>query len=268
MAVSLIDRWAARALLVITLLFLFSTDVSAADEKSTGPSEIIFLIQILALILVGRALGELMQRMGQPAVTGKLIAGILLGHSVFGVLWPDAQHWMFPSGHEQKAMLDGISQLGILMLLLLTGMETDLRLVRRVGRAAISVSGAGIIVPFACGFALGVERLLELMQPAQYAARLPDVYLVHQGESAGPFAFGVAEQLRDRSLTVVFDCGGGSFKSQMKKADASGARYAVIVGDDEVGAQQVSVKPLRNAGAQTRCAVAQAADLIKLKGAE
>ena len=83
---------------------------------------------------------------------------------MFGVLWPDAQHWMFPSGHEQKAMLDGISQLGILMLLLLTGMETDLRLVRRVGRAAISVSGAGIIIPFVCGFVLG-ELLPDSMLP-------------------------------------------------------------------------------------------------------
>ncbi len=153
--VSCVDRWAARLPLAIIFIFLFSTDGFAAEEKAAGPSEVVFLIQILALILVGRILGELMQRMGQPAVTGQLIAGIFLGHSVFGMLWPDAQQWMFPSSHEQKAMLDAISQLGVLMLLLLTGMETDLRLVRRVGHAALSVSGAGIIVPFVCGFVLG-----------------------------------------------------------------------------------------------------------------
>ena len=66
MTVSFVDRWAARALLAITLLFLFSIDGFAAEEKAAGPSEVIFLIQILALILVGRVLGELMQRMGQP----------------------------------------------------------------------------------------------------------------------------------------------------------------------------------------------------------
>ncbi|MBI4192202.1 MAG: histidine--tRNA ligase [Betaproteobacteria bacterium] len=122
----------------------------------------------------------------------------------------------------------------------------------------------------ACGFAMGVERLIELMQHAQLAraAPAPDVYIAHQGETAGHFAFRAAEQLRDRGLTVVFDCSGGSFKSQMKKADASGARYAVIVGDDEVRAQQVSVKPLRETGEQRRCAVAQAADMIKLSEAE
>ncbi len=119
----------------------------------------------------------------------------------------------------------------------------------------------------ACGFAMGVERLLELMQstPRAVAAQAVDVYLVHQGEHAGRFAFTTAEQLRDHGLAVIFDCSGGSFKSQMKKADASGARYAVIVGDDEVEVQQVSVKPLREAGAQTRCALERAAELIKTR---
>ena len=118
----------------------------------------------------------------------------------------------------------------------------------------------------ACGCAMGVERLLELMQHAQRAApRVPDVYLVHQGEAAARFAFGVAESLRDQKLAVVLDCSGASFKSQMKKADGSGARYAVIVGDDEAAAQQVSVKSLRGSGEQTRCALAQAVDLIREK---
>jgi Kef-type K+ transport system membrane component KefB/nucleotide-binding universal stress UspA family protein len=65
------------------------------------------------------------------------------------------QHAIFPKNPEQKSMVDAVSQLGILMLLLLTGMETDLKLVRRVGRAAIMVSSAGVAVPFACGAALG-----------------------------------------------------------------------------------------------------------------
>ena len=118
----------------------------------------------------------------------------------------------------------------------------------------------------ACGFAMGVERLLELMQHARRAEpQLADVYLVHQGEAAARFAFGVAEALRDHDLAVVLDCSGASFKSQMKKADGSGARFAVIIGDDEAAAAELTVKPLRGNGEQTRCALAQAVVLIREK---
>ena len=90
-----------------------------------------------------------MLRLKQPAVMGQLIAGLLLGPSLFGALFPDVQHALFPAAKEQKAMLDGIAQFGILLLLLLTGMETDLKLVRQTGRASVSASLAGIVVPFA-----------------------------------------------------------------------------------------------------------------------
>jgi Kef-type K+ transport system membrane component KefB/nucleotide-binding universal stress UspA family protein len=136
----------------------------AADASPTGPSEVIFLFQIVLLIFFGRLLGEIMQRIGQPAVMGQLLAGLLLGPSALGALWPGTQHILFPSSHEQKSMLDAISQLGVLMLLLLTGMETDLKLVGKVGRAAITVSISGICVPFMCGFALG-EYLPESILP-------------------------------------------------------------------------------------------------------
>jgi Kef-type K+ transport system membrane component KefB len=82
---------------------------------------------------------------------GRRRAGILLGPSVLGWLWPDLQHWIFPTGKEQRLMIDAISQFGILLLLLLTGMETDLKLVRKVSKAAISISLTGVTVPFACG---------------------------------------------------------------------------------------------------------------------
>jgi histidyl-tRNA synthetase len=118
----------------------------------------------------------------------------------------------------------------------------------------------------ACGYALGIERLLALMQDgADRPAPGPDVYLVRQGEAAERFGERVAEQLRDGGLAVVLHCGGGSFKSQMKRADASGARYAVIVGDDEAGAGVVSVKPLRESAQQVRASVTEAIDLIKGK---
>jgi histidyl-tRNA synthetase len=116
----------------------------------------------------------------------------------------------------------------------------------------------------ACGFALGVERLLALLRDGAVRP-LPDVYLVRQGVTAGRFGARVAEQLRDGGLSVVLHCGEGSFKSQMKRADASGARYAVIVGDDEANAGAVSVKPLREAAQQVRASVSEAIDLIKRK---
>jgi Kef-type K+ transport system membrane component KefB/nucleotide-binding universal stress UspA family protein len=128
------------------------------------PSEALFIAQIILLLLVGRLMGELLQRAGQPAVMGQLLAGILLGPSVFGEIWPAAQQLIFSGGPEQKAMLDAVSELGILMLLLLTGMETDLKLVRRARRAAVSVSIAGIVVPFVCGVTLG-QFLPETMLP-------------------------------------------------------------------------------------------------------
>ena len=134
---------------------------AAPGDAHKGPSELLFVAQLLLLILIGRLLGEAMLRLKQPAVMGQLIAGLMLGPSLFGALFPDIQHMVFPAAKEQKAMLDGIAQFGILMLLLLTGMETDLKLVRESGKASVMASLTGIVIPFLCGVALG-EALPEL----------------------------------------------------------------------------------------------------------
>jgi histidyl-tRNA synthetase len=124
----------------------------------------------------------------------------------------------------------------------------------------------------ACGFAMGVERLVTLVRESggEPALEGVDVYLVHQGEAASRLAPRVAEGLRDQGIDVVFHCGGGSFKSQMKKADASGAAFAVIIGDDEANAGEVTLKPLRTdgetqnerSGGQKRVSVDSVADEI------
>jgi histidyl-tRNA synthetase len=120
----------------------------------------------------------------------------------------------------------------------------------------------------ACGFAMGVERLIALLREehgeaaAQNARATPDVYLVHQGAEAENPAFRVAEQLRDAGFDVLLHCGGGSFKAQMKRADASGAALAVIIGDDEARAGEATVKALREAGEQKRVAFEQLTDEI------
>jgi Kef-type K+ transport system membrane component KefB/nucleotide-binding universal stress UspA family protein len=145
-------------------LIVLTTGALAVTEATTAPSEPLFVAQIVLLLVVGRTLGELMQRLGQPAIMGQLLAGILLGPSMLGAALPELQHGIFPTASGQKIMLDAVAQLGILLLLLLTGMETDLALVGRLRRAAASVSIAGISVPFGCGLLLG-EFLPEALQP-------------------------------------------------------------------------------------------------------
>jgi Kef-type K+ transport system membrane component KefB/nucleotide-binding universal stress UspA family protein len=152
------------------------TVADAEGDQATRPSEFLLLAQLALLIAVGRGLGEVMQRIGQPSVVGELLCGLLLGPSLFGWAWPEAQRAIFPSSPEQKALLDGIAQFGILLLLLLTGMETDLGLVRKVGKAAMAISITGIVVPFICGFALG-EFLPQSLLPHSESRLVASLFL-------------------------------------------------------------------------------------------
>ncbi len=113
----------------------------------------------------------------------------------------------------------------------------------------------------ACGFGIGLERVFLLMQEYGITADdAPDVYLVNVGELAEQQAFAITETLRNAGLNVVLHAGGGSFKSQMKKADRSQARFALILGDDEVANQQVTLKPMLATvkGEQQQCSVEMA----------
>jgi histidyl-tRNA synthetase len=112
----------------------------------------------------------------------------------------------------------------------------------------------------ACGFGMGIERMLLVLEASGVdAADELDVFVVYGGEGAQRVAWQHAERLRDLGLRVVMGAG-GSFKSQMKKADGSGARYALIVGEDEVAARRVTLKPLRTGGPQEMLEVA---DVLK-----
>jgi len=115
----------------------------------------------------------------------------------------------------------------------------------------------------AAGFAMGVERLIALMSDEGGGGGAPvDVYLVNQGEAAARSAFRAAELLRDRGFAVIQHCGEASFKSQMKRADASGAAVAVIIGDDEAAAGEAGIKPLREERGQSRVAMERLADAV------
>jgi len=97
-----------------------------------------------------------------------------------------------------------------------------------------------------CGFALGVERLLDLIEEAgvDIPEESPDVYLVSFGENVESWTWHVAKELRQHQLRVILHCGGGSIKNQMKKANSSRARFAVIIGDAEEQGQLVTLKDM------------------------
>jgi histidyl-tRNA synthetase len=116
----------------------------------------------------------------------------------------------------------------------------------------------------ACGFGIGLERVFLLMQEYGIEATQGlDGYLVNLGEQAERLAPQVAEQLRDAGISVALHTGGGSFKSQMKKADRSGARFALILGDDEAQAGQITLKPMLGGGEQQRVDLLQAIQHLK-----
>ncbi len=99
----------------------------------------------------------------------------------------------------------------------------------------------------ACGFAIGVERVIEVLRESGQAEVVPrtDVYVLHQSGATATAAFLAAEELRNAGLDVTLHAGEASLKSQMKKADASGAEFAVIIGENELAQGSVTVKALR-----------------------
>ena len=122
------------------------------------PSEhqlLIFWLQLLALLLAARVLGGLMRSIEQPAVIGELAAGLLLGPSVFGHLAPELHGWLFPDDPLQRSLLAGPAWIGVFLLLVLTGMETDPALIRRLGRATGRVAIGSLVLPVLAGVALG-----------------------------------------------------------------------------------------------------------------
>ena len=121
----------------------------------------------------------------------------------------------------------------------------------------------------AVGFAMGLERLILLLETLELIPESvngdADVYVTAMGESTMATAFSVAESLRSAlpGRVVISHCGGGSFKSQMKKADKSGARYAVILGENEVASGTVGLKPLRSNEDQRDIGMTELASVLK-----
>ena len=113
----------------------------------------------------------------------------------------------------------------------------------------------------ACGFAMGVERLILLLEAQQLvpAKTQPDIYFIAAGDNALTASLKIAEGLRNQypELQLITNCGSGGFKPQMKRADKSQARYALILGEDELARGEIALKPLREAGEQINLPIAQ-----------
>ena len=120
----------------------------------TEQDTIVFLVALAVLLGMARLLGELARAAGMPLVVGELLAGILLGPTVFGRLAPDAHAWLFLQAAPQT-MLGAYTTLGVVLLLVVAGLEVDLGIVRRRGRSALFTSVLGMAVPLAGGLLLG-----------------------------------------------------------------------------------------------------------------
>jgi Kef-type K+ transport system membrane component KefB/nucleotide-binding universal stress UspA family protein len=116
---------------------------------------LVFWTQLLVLVAFARICGGIMRRVNLPSVIGQLIAGVVLGPSIFGKVWPDGFHWFLPDDEIQSGALYAVSWLGVALLLITAGFETDLGLIRRLGRAAALVAGFSLFVPLVGGLVVG-----------------------------------------------------------------------------------------------------------------
>ncbi len=116
-------------------------------------------LQLAVILVFCRAVGAVAARFGQPQVVAEMVAGVLLGPSLFGLVWPDAQHWLFPWDKTQKlrdtqSYLYPLSQLGLALYMFVVGMEFRMDIVRQKLKSSVAVSVAGMVTPFALGAGL------------------------------------------------------------------------------------------------------------------
>ena len=149
---------------------------------------LVFWTQLLVLVVAARAAGYGMRRVGLPSVIGHLAAGVVLGPSVFGQVWPSGFDWFLPHSEISSGALFAVAWLGVALLLVTAGFETDLALIRRLGRAAALVTGFSLVVPLAAGLVTG------LLLPKDF---------VGGGADRTVFALFVAAALSVSALAVI-----------------------------------------------------------------
>lgn len=151
------EKWAAILRANLTQLKpLYTRQQQTLSVKTLSEHHVLLLIlQVAVLLLVARLCGEVALRLGQPPVIGQLLAGILLGQSFLGLVLPELKALVFPVETTQSYLLEVVSWIGVLFLLMLTGLETDIALIRQQGRPTLFIAISGVLVPFALGVGLG-----------------------------------------------------------------------------------------------------------------
>ncbi|MDH3755163.1 MAG: cation:proton antiporter [Acidimicrobiia bacterium] len=150
---------------------------------------LVFWTQLFMLVTFATAFGFAMRKVGLPSVIGELMAGLVLGPSVFGEVWPDGFEWFLPDDEVQSAALLAVSWIGIGLLLVVTGFETDLALIKKLGRPVALVTTGSLVVPFAGGLVVGFA--------------LPEEIFVGDDTTRVAFALFVAAALSVSALAVV-----------------------------------------------------------------
>jgi Kef-type K+ transport system membrane component KefB len=119
----------------------------------------ILLLQVMVIIIAVRIFGWLFNKIGQPAVVGEIVAGIVLGPSVLGLSFPEVSHFLFPPG--SMGNLNFLSQVGLILFMFVIGLELDLSLIRKQARDAVVISHASIVIPYTLGMMLAVVLYKE-----------------------------------------------------------------------------------------------------------
>lgn len=137
-------RRLVRSGAILTVLLLAAAPLRAAGADDGHGGVPTFLLTLAAILLAAKLLGEVAERIGQPAVLGELLAGVLLGPTALGII---------PAAGGTVEVLTVLAELGVLVLLFEIGLETDLREMRRVGGTATAVAAVGVALPFLAGYA-------------------------------------------------------------------------------------------------------------------
>lgn len=135
-----------------------TASLSAPIAPIATHSLLVFLLQVGLLLLLALVFGRLAARCGLPPVVGELLVGVLLGPTFLLQVSPEVSAWLFPADSEQVHLLDAVGQIGVLLLVGVTGIQMDTGLIRRRGMTAAGVSIGGLVVPF--GLGLGAAFLL------------------------------------------------------------------------------------------------------------
>ncbi len=157
----------------------------------------ILLLQIAVIIALSRAMGIIFARFRQPTVIGEILAGIMLGPTLLGWVWPTGYHTLFPSGDSIQT-LNMVAQIGVIIFLFLVGLEFDPTILSRRGKSAAAISICGIALPFVIGF-FSTYTLLHLFDPEHQNNPLPTALFMGAAMSVTAFPV-LARIVTERNL--------------------------------------------------------------------